>query len=116
MDTVTLAVALLGAAAAGGTALAIARRRNVDVPFAVAIGHGLLGLSGYACLVAVVLGDGGTQGLLPVALGCFTISVLGGATFFTYRLRSRAIPMSFIGGHALVGTAGYGCLLYAAYG
>jgi hypothetical protein len=116
MDLTTIAVVLLGMAALGGTGLAIARRREKDVPFAFALGHGITALAGYGTLAAVVLGAGGMEGLFPIALGALTISALGGAMFFVFRLRDKRIPMSFIAGHALVATAGYGCLLYAAYG
>jgi hypothetical protein len=113
----TIAAVLFVLAALGGLTMLVMRLRGTErPPLLLAVGHGLLALSG-----VVTLGYAYSQAELPTtanwALVVFVLAAVGGATLFVgFHLQNRPLPISFIIGHGLLAATGLGLLLYAIYG
>ena len=113
----TIAAILFVLAALGGITMLVMRLRGMDrPPLLLAIGHGIIALSGI-----VAIGYAYSQAELPTsanwALVVFILAALGGATLFVgFHLRNRPLPIPFIIGHGLLAATGLGLLLYAIYG
>jgi hypothetical protein len=103
-------------AAIGGLTMLVVRLRGSNPPTWLAIGHGILALSGVA-----ILGHQYEYSVMPQhanwALLVFLGAAMGGAfLFFTYQIRGRLLPVPIILAHGLIAATGLGLLLTSLYG
>lgn len=111
-----IAAVLFALAALGGVTMLVVRLRDAPRPPTwLAVGHGLIALSGL-----VALGVAYYQTPLPTpagwALVVFILAALGGASIFVlFHLAERAIPVWIILGHGAVALTGFGLLIAAIY-
>lgn len=110
---VGVSLTLLAMAALGGMTIAVLRLRGAPFPpLALAIGHGLLAVSGLACL-AYAVATTSLGGMAKAALGVLVLAALGGATlFFGFHMRQKPLPIAFVIGHGLIALAGLALLAY----
>jgi uncharacterized membrane-anchored protein len=113
----TVAAILFVLAALGGITMLVLRLRGMErPPLLLAVGHGIIALSGI-----VALGYAYSQAELPTsanwALAVFILAALGGVSMFVgFHLRKRPLPIPFILGHGLIAATAVGLLLYAIFG
>jgi hypothetical protein len=110
---VGLSLTLLAIAALGGAMIAVLRLRGTPYPpLGLAIGHGLVAVSGLACL-AYAVATTSLGGIAKIALGVLVLAALGGATmFFGFHMRNKPLPIAFVIGHGLIALAGFALLAY----
>ncbi|QDU25309.1 hypothetical protein ETAA8_03730 [Anatilimnocola aggregata] len=111
----TAAVLFVVAALGGVTMLAMRLLGHGRPPIWLAIGHGIVAISGLASL-----GFAYSQATLPTsamwALVLLALAALGGATLFGgFHLRGRPLPLFLIAGHGILALTGTGLLLAAIF-
>jgi hypothetical protein len=111
-----LAAVFLALAALGGLTMAgIVASGRPRPPTWLALGHGAIAATGLIALIYAAL----TQTLptaAHIALGCFVLAALGGATIFVlFHLRQKPLPMPLIIGHGTIAVAGFVLLLLAIF-
>src|SRR5690349_3223560 len=100
--TMKIAALLFVLAAMGGITMLVTRLRGADrPPLWLALGHGVIELTGLA-----TLGFFYTQSVLPTAanwsLVFFVLAALGGATIFIgFHLRGKPLPVPIMIAHGL---------------
>lgn len=87
-------------AALGGLTIATMRLRGTSRPPTwMALGHGLIGITGLAILGSAVLSTSLLQ-MGALSFGLFVLAALGGATMFLFfHLRERPLPILLMLGH-----------------
>lgn len=115
-----LSLAVLAAAAAGGSALAVVHLRGGGrrlPPLWAGAGHGTLGLAGLALLLAALLGQApdavavGARGFGPTALVLLGLAAALGMIIQTLRVRGRRPPGLLLAAHASLAVFGLVVLL-----
>ena len=112
----TLATIVLLMAALGGIAMVAIRLSGAPRPPTwLAIGHGLIALTGVT-LLAFAAAMSGIPQLAQISLGLFVLAALGGMAIFTlFHLRNLALPIPIVLGHAFLALSGIGLLLYSLF-
>jgi len=108
----TYALIVFAIAAVGGLLLASSVLRGRLAPWALSIGHALLGATGLILLIATVL-QGSTPGRVTAALGLLVVAALGGFYLASLHLRGTVAPKAVVFIHAGVAVAGFLTLLSA---
>jgi hypothetical protein len=111
-----VACILFGLAALGGVFLATRRFQNKDLPFGVAIAHGLAAAAGLIPLLVTVMGATERGGAPVISLGLFVVAALGGFALFSFYLRKRQLPIPLVVVHGLVAVTALLVLLTAVLG
>jgi len=109
------ALCIFAVAALGGLVLASSVLRGRLAPWAISILHALLGATGLAILVVMVL-QGTAAGRVTAALGLLVLAALGGFYLASIHLRKKVAPKGVVFIHAGVAVAGFLTLLSAALG
>jgi hypothetical protein len=109
------ALCIFAVAALGGLVLASSVLRGRLAPWAFSILHALLGATGLAVLVVMVL-QGTAAGRVTAALGLLVLAALGGFYLASIHLRKKVAPKGVVFIHAGVAVAGFLTLLSAALG
>jgi len=109
------ALCIFAVAALGGLVLASSVLRGRLAPWAISILHALLGATGLALLVVVVL-QGSAAGRVTAALGLLVLAALGGFYLASIHLRKKVAPKGVVFIHAGVAVAGFLTLLSAVLG
>lgn len=107
------ALILFALSAVGGLYLATMHFRGTPPPIALAVGHGVVALSGLACLVAAVLAAP-TASRMPLLLGLFVLVAVMGFLLLSFHLMRRPLPKLGIVFHAGFAILGVVLLLVAA--
>jgi hypothetical protein len=110
-----IATVLFAIAALGGAFLAALRFQKKDLPFPVAILHGLLAASGLVALLLAVM-NGSATGAGKIALGLFVVAALGGFFLFSLYLRKRELPIPVVLIHAIVALVAFAILVIGVLG
>jgi len=85
--------------------MAVLRLTDVSIPLWLALGHGLLAMTGAEILI-VAVAEGATG--LPLAAMIFLIgAALVGFFLFTAYLQKKELPFAVIVGHAIVAVTGF---------
>ena len=117
MDSLQNIALIFVAAALGGlTMLAMRLSGRAQPPTWLAIGHGLIALSGLVLLGRL---ERTTYQPDPVrwAIGCFLAAAAGGVfIFLRYHRRGIPLPIPLVLGHGLIAATGLVLLLKTAYG
>jgi hypothetical protein len=110
------AAIVLGLAAVGGLTLATIRMMGTPRPPTwMALGHGVVALTGLGLLIKEANNPGIPQ-LAQVALGVIILAVLGGSTLFLgFHMRQRALPIPLVIGHGLIAASGFVLLLVTIF-
>ncbi|MBC7990919.1 MAG: hypothetical protein H7Y19_15250 [Luteimonas sp.] len=108
----TYALIVFAIAAVGGLLLASSVLRGRLAPWALSIGHALLGATGLILLIVTVL-QGSTPGRVAAALGLLVVAALGGFYLASLHLRGTVAPKAVVFIHAGVAVAGFLTLLSA---
>jgi hypothetical protein len=108
-----IALLVFAIAAVGGLVLAAHVLRGRHAPWALSVGHALLGAAGIVVLVLVAL-KGATAGAVLAALGLFVVAALGGFYLASMHLRGSIAPKGIVALHAGVAVAGFLTLVSAA--
>lgn len=110
------AAIILGMAALGGLLMVgIRLSGSPRPPTWLAIGHGLVAVTGLATLAYAAF-EPGIPHLAQVALGVIVLAAMGGsAMFFLFHLRGRALPVFLMLGHAALAAGGLGLLVFTVY-
>ena len=111
------AALILAVAALGGITLATIRLRGTPLPPTwMAVGHGIVAATGLGMLIYVAATTG-IPFLAQIALGCFVLAALGGATLFLgFHLKGRPLPIPLVIGHGLLAITGVILLFVAVFG
>lgn len=99
-------------AALGGLLLAASVLRGRLAPWALSIGHAVLGASGLALLVVAVV-QGAAPARATAALAVLVLAALGGFYLASLHYRGRVAPKAVVFVHAGVAVAGFLTLLSA---
>jgi len=110
-----IATVLFAIAALGGAFLAALRFQMKELPFPVAILHGLLAASGLVALLLAVV-NGNAVGSAKIALGLFVVAALGGFFLFSLHLRKRELPIPVVLIHAVVAVVAFAILVIGVLG
>lgn len=100
--------------ACGGLFLAWHVLRGRFAPWAVSILHGLLGATGIAVLLALILRGGATR-VTVGALILFAVAACGGLFLASFHARKALPPKVIVLVHAGIALTAFGTLLYAAF-
>jgi hypothetical protein len=111
----TYALVVFAVAALGGIILASHVLRGRLAPWALSIGHALLGATGLVLLLLTVL-QGPPMARVTAALALFAVAALGGFYLASLHLRKTVAPGSVIVVHAGVAIAGILTLLSVVLG
>ena len=109
------ALCIFAIAALGGLVLASSVLRGRLAPWAISVLHALLGATGLALLVVVVL-QGAAAGRVTAALGLLVLAALGGFYLASIHLQKKVAPKGVVFIHAGVAVAGFLTLLSAVLG
>lgn len=111
-----IAAIILGMAALGGLMMVGIRLSGSPLPPTwLAIGHGLIAVTGLATLAYAAV-DPGIPQMAQIALGVIVLAAMGGSLMFVlFHLRGRALPVPLMLGHAALASAGLGMLLFTVY-
>jgi hypothetical protein len=113
MWTLQNAAILIALAALGGVTMLVIRLRGQNPPTWLALGHGLIALSGVGIL-GYLYQTASLPALANWALLVFLLAAAGGATLFLgFHLRGKLLPIALILGHGLIAATGFGLLLTA---
>lgn len=99
-------------AALGGLILAASVLRGRLAPWALSIGHAVLGASGLALLVVAVV-QGAAPARATAALAVLVLAALGGFYLASLHYRGKIAPKAVVFVHAGVAVAGFLTLLSA---
>jgi len=106
-----IAAILFAIAALGGVIMALIRFSGRDYPpMALAIIHGLFAAAGLIALLVVVFGPG-VAILARIALILFIGAAIGGFAMFSYHVKSRPLPVSYVVIHGLVAVIAFVLLI-----
>jgi hypothetical protein len=108
----TAALLIFAVAALGGLILATSVLRGRLAPWALSFLHALLGTTGLALLVVVVL-QGAASARVIAALGLLGIAALGGFYLASIHFRGRIAPKAVVFVHASVALVGFLTLVSA---
>jgi hypothetical protein len=110
------AAIVLGLAAVGGLTLATIRMMGtLRPPTWMALGHGVVALTGLGLLIKEA-NNPGIPRLAQVALAVIFLAALGGsALFLGFHMRQRALPILLVIGHGLIAATGYVLLLVTIF-
>ena len=108
----TYALLIFAIAAMGGLVLAASVLRGRLAPWALSVAHALLGATGLALLIFVVL-QGAAPGRVTAALGLLVVAALGGFYLASIHWRGKVAPKAIVFIHAGVALAGFFTLLSA---
>lgn len=111
-----LAAIFFALAALGGLTMATMRAAGTPRPPTwLALGHGAIAAAGLVTLIYTAA----TQTLPTaalVALGCFVLAALGGATIFLlFHVRGKPLPMPLVIGHGLIAVTAFVLLLVGIF-
>ena len=106
----TAAVIVFAIGALGGIVLALHVLRDRLAPWALSILHALLGATGLALLVLVMLG-GEAAPLLPWSFGLFVVAALGGFWLASRHAKKELPPKGVVVLHAVLAVSGFAVLL-----
>ncbi|GAA5073439.1 hypothetical protein [Lysobacter panacisoli] len=109
------ALCIFAVAALGGLVLASSVLRGRLAPWAISLLHALLGATGLALLVVVVL-QGEAAGRVTAALGLLVLAALGGFYLASIHLQKKVAPKGVVLIHAGVAVTGFLTLLSAVLG
>lgn len=111
-----VAAIVLGLAALGGLALATIRIMGTPRPPTwMALGHGVIALTGLGLLIKEA-NNAGIPQMAQASLALIILAALGGsALFFGFHMRQRALPILLVIGHGLIAATGYALLLVAMF-
>jgi hypothetical protein len=111
-----VAAVIIGLAAVGGLTLAGIRLSGKPRPPTwMAIGHGIVAVTGVGLLVYVALTTG-LPTMALVALGFFAAAAVGGAILFLgFHMAEKALPIPLVIGHGLVAVTGFVILLLSVF-
>ena len=101
----TYALLIVSAAALGGFVLASNVLRGRVAPWAVSIGHALLGTTGIG-LLGWIVWQGAPTARVSAALGLLVAAALGGFTLASIHLRGALAPRTIVYVHAAVAILG----------
>ena len=104
------AIVIFAIAAVGGLILAMHVLRGKFAPWALSLGHAVLGAAGLVLLILIALQGAGTSRLLA-ALGILVVAALGGFFLASFHLRRKLPPKAVVCVHAGVAVAGFLTLL-----
>jgi hypothetical protein len=108
----TTALLIFAVAALGGLILATSVLRGRLAPWVLSVLHALLGATGLALLVVVVL-QGAASARVTAALGLLGIAALGGFYLASIHFRGRVAPKAVVFVHASVAVVGFLTLVSA---
>ena len=109
----TVAAILFAIAALGGVVMALMRLSGRDYPpMALAIVHGLFAAAGLVALI-VALVSAAIPTMAKIALILFLGAAIGGFVLFSYHLKKRALPISYVIGHGIVAVIAFVILIAA---
>ncbi len=109
----TTAVVLFAIAALGGVVMALMRFSGRDYPpMALALVHGLFAAAGLVALFLVAFAPGVAM-TAKIALFVFLGAAIGGFVLFSYHLKRRALPISYVVVHGLVAVIAFVLLITA---
>ena len=108
----TTALLIFAVAALGGLILATSVLRGRLAPWALSILHALLGATGLAVLVVLVL-QGVASTRVTAALALLGIAALGGFYLASIHFRGRIAPKAVVFVHASVAVVGFLTLVSA---
>ncbi len=106
------AAILFALAAVGGVVLAVRIFGGQLPPWALSLGHALLGAAGLVLLLVAVLG--GAAAPASIALIILVVSALGGFFLATFHLRDKLPAKAVVVVHAVAAVVGFAILLRAA--
>ena len=106
----TYALVVFAIGAVGGLILAGHVLTGRFAPWALSIGHALLGATGIGLLITVVL-QGAAPARVTAALGLLVVAALGGFFLASFHYRKQIPPKAFVLAHAGVAVAGFLTLL-----
>ncbi|HEY7872059.1 MAG TPA: hypothetical protein VIC31_05015 [Rudaea sp.] len=104
------AIIVFAIAAVGGLILAAHVLRGKFAPWALSLGHAVLGAAGLVLLILIALQGAGTSRLLA-ALGILVVAALGGFFLASFHLRRQLPPKAIVCVHAGVAVVGFLTLL-----
>lgn len=105
-------IILFALAALGGLTMAGMKFSAKAIPLPLAIGHGLLAVSGLVLLIWHIITVGGGS-LLKAAVVIFILAALGGLTLFSFHLRGRSLPNPLILVHGAIAATAFITFLFA---
>lgn len=113
MELIPLSIIFFAIGAVLGLVMLEVRRRNVRIPYALPIGHGVFVVAGLVSLwVGLVMASEITRVLFVAAI-LFLIAAAGGLILLlTYFLRKVRIPMSLIVAHGVVAATAFALLVF----
>ena len=104
------AIVLFAIAAVGGLILASSVLRGKLAPWALSLGHALLGAAGLVCLIILFL-QGSASSQLTAALALLVLAALGGFLLASFHLRKQVPAKGLVIGHAGLAVIGFLTLL-----
>jgi len=108
-----IATILFAIAALGGVIMALMRFSGRDFPpLALAVIHGLFAAAGLIALLLVAFGPGVATSV-RIALLLFLGAAIGGFVLFSYHMKKRPLPISYIVVHGLVAVIAFLILIAA---
>lgn len=111
MSLPTIAVICFVLAALGGLVMALRVFGGRDIPWPLALGHGVLGAAGLVVLLFAALS--GPTGLVLSGLAVLVLAALGGFYLLSFHIKGNAHPRGVIVIHALIALAGVGLVIAA---
>lgn len=111
-----LALILLSVTAVGGATLLSLRLMGKELPMALALMHGSLGLIGLTVLTFQFFGGSAPGSLAAAALVLLSIAGFGGAVVFTMHAQHERVSWPLTLAHATIAASGVTCLLLHVIG
>ena len=105
MAAMIVSLSFLGVAALGGLTMAVLKFSDISIPLWLAIGHGLLAMSGLEIIIVAVAE--GMTGLPLAAMAVLIGAALVGIFLFSAYLSKKELPAYVIVGHALIAVTGF---------
>lgn len=102
-----VAITIFAITAFGGIVLASHIMRDKFAPWALSLGHALLGASGLSVLIALLVRTGGTHQTLVLSLVLFAVAALGGFTLAGFHMTRKLPPKGSVLAHASVAVLGF---------
>lgn len=108
-------VAFFGIAALGGVTLVALKYNGKSLPMPLAVGHGLMAVTGLISLIVIVARDTGNM-LMNISLAVFLAAALGGFTLFSFHVRKKPMPGLLIPVHGTGAVVAFILLVLAVFG